>query len=140
VGQYEFFAGHAGMVVEVTKQGTGVKIDKVYAVIDMGTVVNPDTIKAQVEGAVAMGITAAVKGGITFQNGQTRQSNYNDNPIIRIHEMPIVETHILAEGGEVIKGAGEPGLPPLAPALCNAIYAATGKRIRRLPFNIDNIV
>lgn len=139
VGQYEFFAGHAGMVVQVTKQGTGVKIDKVWAVIDMGTIVNPDTIKAQVEGAVAMAITAAVKGGITFENGQTKQSNYHDNPIIRIHEMPPVETHILAEGGEVIKGAGEPGLPPLAPALCNAIYAATGVRIRRLPFNIDNI-
>jgi isoquinoline 1-oxidoreductase subunit beta len=105
----------------------------------MGTVVNPDTIKAQVEGAMAMAITAAVKGGITFENGQTKQSNYHDNPIIRINEMPPVETHILAEGGEVIKGAGEPGLPPLAPALCNAIFAATGKRIRKLPFNIDNI-
>lgn len=139
VGQYEFFAGHAGFVVEVTKQGEGVKIDKVFGVIDMGTIVNPDTIKAQVEGAVVMAITAATKNGISFENGKTKQSNYNDNPILRIHEMPLVEVHILADGGEVIKGAGEPGLPPLAPALCNAIFAATGKRIRKLPFNIDDV-
>ncbi|MFM2146682.1 MAG: hypothetical protein RL732_1518 [Bacteroidota bacterium] len=139
VAQYEFFAGHAGHVVEVSKQGSGIKIDKVYSVIDMGTVVNPDTVKAQVEGAVVMAITAAIKNGISFENGQTKQSNYDTNPILRIHEMPPVEVHILADGGEVIKGAGEPGLPPLAPALCNAIYAATGKRIRKLPFDIHNV-
>jgi len=139
VAQYEFFAGHAGFVVEVTREGSGVKIDKVYGVIDMGTVVNPDTIKAQVEGAVAMAITAATKNGISFENGQVRQSNFHDNPSLRINEMPPVEVHILAEGGEVIKGAGEPGLPPLAPALCNAIFAATGKRIRKLPMNLSNV-
>jgi isoquinoline 1-oxidoreductase beta subunit len=139
VAQYEFFAGHAGHVVEVSKQGSGIKIDKVYSVIDMGTVVNPDTVKAQVEGAVVMAITAAIKNGISFENGQTKQSNYDTNPILRIHEMPPVEVHILADGGEVIKGAGEPGVPPLAPALCNAIYAATGKRIRKLPFDINNV-
>jgi isoquinoline 1-oxidoreductase beta subunit len=139
VAQYEFFAGHAGHVVEVSKNGSGIKIDKVYSVIDMGTVVNPDTIRGQVEGAVAMAITAAIKNGITFEGGRTSQSNYHDNPIIRINEMPTVEVHILADGGEVIKGAGEPGLPPLAPALCNAIYAATGVRIRRLPFDINNV-
>jgi isoquinoline 1-oxidoreductase beta subunit len=106
----------------------------------MGTVVNPDTVKGQVEGAVAMALSAAIKGGITFENGQTVQSNFNNNPIVRINELPEVEVHILANGGPVIKGAGEPGLPPFAPALCNAIFAATGKRIRRLPFDIKNIV
>jgi isoquinoline 1-oxidoreductase beta subunit len=139
VAQYEFFAGHAGFVVAVTAQGAGVKIDKVWGVIDMGTVVNPDTVKAQVEGAVAMALTAATKNGIRFEKGQTVQSNYHDNPILRFHEMPEVEVHILADGGEVIKGAGEPGLPPFAPALCNAIHAATGKRIRKLPFNLDGV-
>lgn len=137
VAQYEFFAGHAGFVVEVSKKDKGVKIDKVHCVIDMGTVVNPDGVKAQVEGAVAMAISAATKNGITFENGQTKQSNYNDNPIIRINEMPPVEVHILADGGEVIKGAGEPGLPPLAPALANAIFAATGVRIRKMPFSLE---
>ena len=83
--------------------------------------------------------SAAIKSGITFDKGQTVQTNFHKNPILRINEMPIVEVHILADGGEVIKGAGEPGLPPLAPALCNAIFAATGKRIKRLPFDINNI-
>jgi isoquinoline 1-oxidoreductase beta subunit len=105
----------------------------------MGTVVNPDTVKGQVEGAIVMAISAAIKSGITFDKGQTVQTNFHNNQILRINEMPVVEVHIIADGGEIIKGAGEPGLPPLAPALCNAIYAATGKRIRRLPFDINNI-
>ncbi|MBH2003888.1 MAG: xanthine dehydrogenase family protein molybdopterin-binding subunit [Sphingobacteriia bacterium] len=140
VAQYEFFAGLGGFVVEVSKKGTGVKIQKVYAVIDLGTVVNPDNTRAQVEGAAVMALTAAIKGGISFDKGKTVQSNYHNNPLVRINEMPKVEVHILANGGPTIKGVGEPGLPPFAPALCNAIYAATGKRIRRLPFDINKIV
>jgi isoquinoline 1-oxidoreductase beta subunit len=139
VAQYNFFAGLCGQVVEVSKQGQGVKIEKVYAVIDMGTVVNPDTVRGQVEGAVAMAISAAIKPGISFDKGRTQQSNFNNYPVLRINEMPPVEVHILADGGPVIKGAGEPGLPPLAPALCNAVFAATGKRIRRLPFDINAV-
>ncbi len=139
IAQYEFFAGLGGYVVEVSKKGTGVKIEKVYAVIDLGTVVNPDTVEAQVQGAAVMALTAAVKNGITFEKGQTVQSNYHNNPLIRINEMPKVEVHILANGGPRIKGVGEPGLPAFAPALCNAIFAATGKRIRKLPFDINNI-
>ena len=138
VAQYEFFAGLAGEVVEVTKIGkNSVRIDKVYCVIDLGTVVNPDTTKAQMEGAVAMGISAAIKNGITFANGKAEQSNFHDNPVIRMSEMPKVEVHIIAEGGERMKGVGEPGLPPVAPALANAIFAATGKRLRKLPLEID---
>lgn len=140
VAQYEFFAGQGGYVIEVSKKGTGIRIEKVYAVIDLGTVVNPDTVEGQVQGAAVMALTAAVKNGITFEKGQTVQSNYHNNPLIRINEMPKVEVHILANGGPRIKGVGEPGLPPFAPALCNAIYAATGKRIRRLPFDINKIV
>lgn len=139
VAQYEFFAGLGGFVVEVSKKGTGVKIEKVYAVIDLGTVVNPDNTRAQVEGAAVMALTAAIKGGISFDKGKTVQSNYHNNPLVRINEMPKVEVHILTNGGPTIKGVGEPGLPPFAPALCNAIYAATGKRIRRLPFDINKI-
>ena len=81
-----------------------------------------------------MAITAATKNGITFENGRVAQSNFHDNPVVRFNEMPPVEVHILAEGGEKIKGVGEPGLPPVAPALANAIFAATGNRIRRMPF------
>lgn len=139
VAQYEFFAGLGGYVIEVSKKGTGIKIEKVFAVIDLGTVVNPDTVKAQVEGAATMALTAAIKSGITFDKGQTVQSNYHNNQLVRISEMPKVEVHILANGGPNIKGVGEPGLPPFAPALCNAIFAATGKRIRRLPFDINKV-
>jgi isoquinoline 1-oxidoreductase beta subunit len=139
VAQYEFFAGLAGYVIEVSKKGTGVKIEKVYAVIDLGTVVNPDTVKAQVEGAAVMALTAAIKNGITFDKGQAVQTNFHNNHLVRIHEMPEVEVHILTNGGPRIKGVGEPGLPPFAPALCNAIFAATGKRIRKLPFDINKV-
>jgi isoquinoline 1-oxidoreductase subunit beta len=139
VAQYEFFAGLCGYVVEVSKKGTGVQIERCIAVIDLGTVVNPDTVKAQVEGAAVMALTAAVKSGITFENGKTVQTNYHNNQLIRINEMPKVEVHILANGGPNMKGVGEPGLPPFAPALCNAIFAATGKRIRKLPFDINKV-
>jgi len=139
VAQYEFFAGLGGYVVEVSKKGTGIKIEKVYAVIDLGTVVNPDTVRAQVEGAAVMALTAAIKSGITFDKGKTVQTNYHNNQLVRINEMPSVEVHILANGGPTIKGVGEPGLPPFAPALCNAVYAATGKRIRKLPFDINKV-
>lgn len=140
VAQYEFFAGLAGYVVEVAKKDEGVTIERVVGVIDLGTVVNPDMVKLQVEGAVTMALTAAIKNGITFRNGQTRQTNFHNNTLVRINEMPPVEVHILAEGGPTIKGVGEPGVPSFAPALTNAIYAATGKRVRRLPFNLNKIV
>ena len=140
VAQYEFFAGQAGYVILVSKKGTGIKIEKIIAVIDLGTVVNPDTVEAQMQGAAVMALTAAIKSGITFEKGETVQSNFHNNQLVRINEMPKVEVHILANGGPKIKGVGEPGLPPFAPALCNAIYAATGKRIRKLPFDINKIV
>ncbi|GAB3987641.1 xanthine dehydrogenase family protein molybdopterin-binding subunit [Spirosoma daeguense] len=140
VAQWEFFAGLAGQVVEVSKNNAGgITVDKVYCVIDLGTVVNPDTVKAQVEGAIAMALTAATKDGITFEQGQAKQTNFDTNRMLRIQEMPEVEVHILAEGGPTIKGVGEPGLPPLAPALANAVFAATGKRLRRLPFDLEKV-
>lgn len=140
VAQWNFFAGLAGQVVEVSKnKDGGVTVDKVYCVIDLGTVVNPDTVKAQIEGSVAMALTAALKDGITFEKGQVVQANFDKNRMLRINEMPEVDVHILAEGGPTIKGVGEPGLPPLAPALANAVFAATGKRIRRLPFDLEKV-
>ena len=102
--------------------------------------VNPDNVQAQVEGAIVMGLTAAVKNGIVFENGLSKQTNFNNNPVLRINEMPKVEVLVLADGGPVIKGVGEPGLPPVAPALCNAIYDATGTRVRRLPVDLKNII
>jgi isoquinoline 1-oxidoreductase beta subunit len=140
VAQYEFFAGLSGYVIEVSsRKGDGVKIEKIYSVIDLGTVVNPDMVALQIEGGVTMALSAATKNGITFKNGQTEQTNFHNNPIIRINEMPEVEVHILADGGPVIKGVGEPPIPPFAPALANAIFAATGHRIRRMPFDLNKV-
>ena len=139
VAQWEFFAGLCGQVVEVTyNQDKSVKIDKVIAVIDLGEVVNPDNVKNQVEGAIVMALGAATKQGITIEKGKVMQHNFYDEQVVRINEAPDVEVHVLAEGGK-IKGVGEPGLPPFAPALANAVFAATGKRIRKLPFDLDNV-
>ena len=136
VAQWEFFAGLCAQVVEVTyKPDKSIKVDKVYAVIDLGEVVNPDNVKNQVEGAIVMALGAATKPGITLENGKVQQHNFYDNPLVRIDEAPDVEVLILAEGGK-IKGVGEPGVPPFAPALANAIFAATGKRIRKMPFDL----
>jgi isoquinoline 1-oxidoreductase beta subunit len=140
VAHYEFFAGQCAQVVEVTYNADkSIKIDKVIAVIDLGEMVNPNTIQAQVEGAVIMALGAATQQGITFKDGKIEQSNFHDTPILRINELPPpVEVHILTEGGK-IKGVGEPGLPPFAPALANAIFMATGKRIRKMPFSLENV-
>ena len=140
VAQYEFFAGLGGYVVEVSSTDrSSVRIEKIFMVIDLGTVVNPDTVALQVEGAATMALTAATKSAIIFKNGQSRQTNFHNYPLVRINEMPEVEVHIIAEGGAKIRGVGEPGLPPFAPALGNAIFAATGKRIRKLPFNLNKV-
>lgn len=139
VAQWEFFAGLCAHVVEVTcHPDKSIGIDKVYVVIDLGEVVSPDNVRNQIEGSIVMALGAAVKPGITLENGRVAQHNFYDSPLIRINETPEVEVHILAEGGKV-KGVGEPGLPPFAPALANAIFAATGKRIRKMPFDIGYV-
>ncbi|GGB17164.1 xanthine dehydrogenase family protein molybdopterin-binding subunit [Puia dinghuensis] len=140
VAQYEFFAGLCGQVVEVSTRTDGsIKIEKVHCVIDLGTVVNPDMVRLNTEGAIIMGIIAATKDAITFEKGQSIQTNFHNNRMLRINEVPQVEVHVLADGGPKIKGVGEPGLPPIAPALCNAVFNATGKRIRKLPFNLAKV-
>jgi len=140
IGQWLFFAGLCAQVVEVSYVQNKIKVDKVYAVIDLGTVVNPDNVKNQVEGAIIMALTAATKPGITLADGKVQQANFDTAPVLRINETPPeINVLILAEGGEKIKGVGEPGLPPFAPALGNAIFAATGKRIRKLPVDITSI-
>ncbi len=129
------YGGYCAQVAEVSvaKDGT-VKVHRVVAVIDSGWVVNPDTVEQQIEGAIVYGLTAALYGDITIKNGRVEQSNFHDYKPLRINEMPKVEVHILKGEGEQ-GGIGEPGTPPIAPAVCNAIFAATGKRIRKLPIN-----
>lgn len=139
LAQWEFFAGICAQAVEVTYNADkSIKVNRVYAVIDLGVAVNPDNVKNQVEGAIVMALGAAVKPGITLEKGMVQQHNFYDNPLPRINEIPEVEVLILTGEGK-IKGVGEPGLPPFAPALANAIFAATGKRIRKMPFDISNV-
>jgi isoquinoline 1-oxidoreductase beta subunit len=114
------------------------RVEKVVSVIDCGTFVNPDTIRAQTEGNIVMGLTAAIKDPIIFKEGKVQQSNFHNYRMLRINEMPEVEVHIM-QNNEHPGGVGEPGLPPVAPALANAVFSATGKRIRKLPINLDEV-
>lgn len=135
---FKSFDSISAACITVSKQDSGVKIEKVVSVIDCGYYVNPDNVKAQTEGNIVMGLTAAIKDGITFTNGVCDQTNFHQFNLMRINETPKMEIHIIDSGANP-GGVGEPGLPPIAPALGNAIFAATGKRIRKLPFDITNI-
>ena len=129
------YGGYCGQVAEVSVAKDGkVKVHRVVAAIDSGWIVNPDTVAAQIEGAIFYGLSAALYDAITIKNGRVEQSNFHDYPILRMEEMPKVEVHILQGKGDQ-GGVGEPGTNPIAPAVCNAIFAATGKRIRKLPIN-----
>lgn len=119
--------------VEVAKSGE-VRVTRVVCAVDCGVVVNPDTVKAQMEGGIMFGLTAALFSEITLKDGRVEQSNFNDYRMLRINEAPAVEVY-LVKSGEAPGGIGEPGTSALAPALTNAIFAATGKRIRKLPVN-----
>ena len=132
IAVFRSFDSISAACVFVSKTDKGIKINKVISVIDCGMFVNPDNVKAQTEGNIVMGIQAATKGGIIFENNQCVQSNYHDYKILRNSEIPKMEIHIV-ENYEKPGGVGEPGLPPIAPALGNAIFNLTGKRERRLP-------
>jgi isoquinoline 1-oxidoreductase subunit beta len=126
-------------VITVSKNGSGnVKIEKVVSVIDCGQHVNPDNVRAQTEGNIVMGLTAAIKDPITIEGGKVVQQNFHNYRVLRINEMPKIDVHIVPSQ-EAPGGVGEPGLPPVAPALCNAIFALTGKRIRKLPFDLTSL-
>jgi len=107
-------------------------VHRVVCAVDCGPVVNPSIVEAQMESAIVYGLTAALWGEITIDKGRVQQSNFNNYPMLRMADMPRVEVHIVPST-DAQGGAGEPGTPPIAPAVCNAIFAATGKRIRKLP-------
>jgi isoquinoline 1-oxidoreductase beta subunit len=117
--------------VEVSKSGQ-VRVRRVVCAVDCGTVVNPDTVKAQMEGGIIFGISGALYGEVTLKNGRVEQSNFNDYRVLRMNEAPAIEVHLI-RNNEKPGGIGEPATAATAPALANAIFAATGKRIRRLP-------
>lgn len=133
------FQTYVAEVAEVTVGKDGrVKVDRVVCAVDCGTAINPDGIKAQMEGGVVYALSAALKGEITIRDGAVVEGNFNDYDVLRIDEMPVVETYIVSST-EPPTGTGEPGVPPLAAAVANAVFAATGKRLRRLPFRTSDL-
>ncbi len=132
------FESTIAAVAEVSLEGGRPRAHRFTCAVDCGLVVNPDTVRAQIEGAVGFGLTAALFGEITLKDGRVEQSNFHDYPMLRIHEMPAVDVHIVASR-EPSTGVGEPGVPPVAPALCNALFALTKKRIRRLPIRMEEL-
>jgi isoquinoline 1-oxidoreductase beta subunit len=126
------FDTYVANAAEVAVQNGQVKVKRLVSAVDVGIPINPDGIRAQVESAIVYGLTAALKSQITIQNGRAVQTNFNQFTTLSMKETPRIEVYIVPST-EPPTGIGEPGLPPTAPALTNAIFAATGKRIRRLP-------
>lgn len=132
IAVHESFGSFVAQVAEVSVVGGEVKVHRMVSAIDCGLAVNPDSLKAQMESSVSFGLGAAMQSEITFKDGMVQQSNFHDYQVMRMASMPKVEVYIV-ESTEKMGGVGEPGLPPVAPAVTNAIFAATGKRIRTLP-------
>jgi len=129
------FGSYVAEVAEVSVGADGTpKVHRVVAAVDCGMTVNPEIIRRQIESGIVFGLSAALYGKITFKDGRVEQGNFNDYPVLRMSEMPKVEVHIVASKDKP-GGIGEPGTPPIAPAVTNAIFAATGKRIRTLPID-----
>ena len=141
IAQHSCFGSFVAQVadVSVNEKDGSVKVDRIVAAVDCGPVVNPDTVKAQIEGAVIEALSATLKEEIKFSNGGVKSANFDDYKIIRMSEIPEIEVHII-KSNEKIGGIGEPGVPPAAPAVGNAIFNATGVRIRRIPFTPERVL
>jgi isoquinoline 1-oxidoreductase beta subunit len=135
VAVHESFGSVCAHVVEVSVQDKRIRVHRVTSAIDCGTAVNPLTIEAQVQSAMVYGLSAALYGKITLANGRVEQGNFTDYPVLRIDEMPQMSVHIVPSTAAPT-GVGEPGTPPIAPAVANAVAAVTGKRLRNLPFDL----
>jgi CO/xanthine dehydrogenase Mo-binding subunit len=131
---------HVAQVAEVSVTNDGlVRVHRVVCAIDCGVVINPDMVVAQMESGVVFGLTATLKSAITIEGGRALQSNFHDYPLLRYEEMPEIEVYIVPSDSSP-SGVGEMGNPPIAPAVANAIFAATGKRVRRLPIRPEDIL
>jgi isoquinoline 1-oxidoreductase beta subunit len=139
IAVHESYGSYVANVAEVSVDAKGkVRVHRVVCAVDCGRYVNPDIIVAQMESGIVFGLSAALYGEITLKNGRVEQSNFHDYPVLRISEMPQVEVHIVTSG-EKQGGVGEPGVPCIAPAVANAIFAASGQRVRRLPIRGEEL-
>ena len=137
VAVHESFGSYVAQVAEISVANGALRVHRVTCAIDCGQVINPDIVRAQLEGGIVFGLTAALKGRISLQKGRVKQSNFHDYPLLTMREMPEIEVHIVESAFEP-GGVGEPGTPPIAPAVANAVFAATGKRIRKLPIDLTS--
>jgi isoquinoline 1-oxidoreductase beta subunit len=134
ISAFPAFGSFIGSIVEVSVQNREVSVHRVITAIDCGVAVHPDNINAQLEGGMVFGLTAALRGEITLRDGAVMQTNFNDYPVLGLLDMPKVESYIVPSTAAP-GGVGEPGTGPIAPSLANAIYAATGTRVRSLPLS-----
>jgi isoquinoline 1-oxidoreductase beta subunit len=140
IAVHESFGSYIAQVAEVSLDDKGeLTVHRVVCAVDCGRIVNPDTIKAQMESGITFGLSAALYGAITLKNGRVQQGNFHDYPLVRMEAMPRVEVHII-DSNEPPGGVGEPGVPPIAPAVANALFAASGARVRSLPMTPEKIM
>jgi isoquinoline 1-oxidoreductase subunit beta len=140
IAVHKSFGSYVAEVAEVSVAKDGnVRVHKVTCAIDCGMFVNPNTVQAQMESCIVYGLTATLKGPITIDKGRVQQRNFDSYPMLRMNEMPVIEVHIMPST-EAPSGVGEPGVPPIAPAVANAVFAATGKRIRQLPIQAKQLM
>ena len=133
IAGYAGFGSYIAWVAVVSSEsGGGIKVRQVFGAVDCGRAVNPDGVKAMMEGAANFGMTAVLSGEITIANGAVEQSNFDSYRALRMPDAPPIDVHVI-ESGEALGGMGEPGVPPIMPAVANAVFAATGRRVRRLP-------
>jgi len=138
IAGYYSFESYTAAVVEVSFKDRDMRVDRIVYAVDCGRPINPEGVRAQVESAAIYGLSAALHDAITISGGRVEQSNFNDYEMPRMAETPLTEVHVVMSHEEPT-GIGEPGLPVIAPAMCNAIFAATGKRIRRLPIRSEDL-
>ncbi len=138
VAIHECFGSIVAMVAEVVVREGQVRVERMVCAVDCGRVIHPDTIVAQMESGVVFGLSAALKGEITIEKGRVVEQNFDDYAILTLDETPRIEVHLAPSGGE-LGGIGEPGVPPVAPAVANAVFAATRKRLRRLPIRAEDL-
>lgn len=132
----ESFGSIVAQVAEVRMAEGRPRVTRVVCAVDCGFALDPGIVAAQMEGGIVFGLSAALHGGITLKNGRVQQANYTEYDMVKLADCPVIEVHVVNSGLEHLGGVGEPGTPPVAPAVCNAIFAATGKRVRELPIRL----
>lgn len=134
------FGSYVAQVAEVSVDEKGrIRVERVVCAVDCGRVVHPDTVRAQMESGIVFGLSAALFGELTLEKGRVLESNFHDYPVLRLEETPVIEVHLVTSS-EKPTGVGEPGVPPIAAAVANAVFAAVGARVRRLPLLPERVL